>query len=86
MKIKFTRSLRNIFIKIQRSIHKYYNRNKSKGSPNLRSISCNYFIPEYGMMSFAKNKSTARISSEFFCNAMNVMKGAEGISKYTGLD
>ena len=36
-------------------------------------------------MSFAKNKSTARVSSEFFCNAMNVMKGAEGISKYTGL-
>jgi NAD(P)-dependent dehydrogenase (short-subunit alcohol dehydrogenase family) len=36
-------------------------------------------------MSFAKNKSTARISSEFFCNAMNVMKGAEGISEYTGL-
>jgi NAD(P)-dependent dehydrogenase (short-subunit alcohol dehydrogenase family) len=36
-------------------------------------------------MSFAKNKSTARIASEFFCNAMNVMKGAEGISRYTGL-
>jgi len=36
-------------------------------------------------MSFAKNKPTARVSSEFFCNAMNVMKGAEGVSRYTGL-
>ncbi len=65
---------------------KYYNRNKMKDSPNLRDpYPVIVLIPEYGMMSFAKNKSTARISSEFFCNAMNVMKGAEGISKYTGL-
>ncbi|MDG2007006.1 MAG: bifunctional rhamnulose-1-phosphate aldolase/short-chain dehydrogenase [Alphaproteobacteria bacterium] len=65
---------------------KYYSRNKTKGSPSLRDpFPVIVLIPEYGMMSFAKNKSTARISSEFFCNAMNVMKGAEGISKYTGL-
>ena len=65
---------------------KYYNRNRSKGSPNLRDpYPVIILIPEYGMMSFAKNKPTARVSSEFFCNAMNVMKGAEGISKYTGL-
>ena len=65
---------------------KYYNRNKSKGSPALRDpYPVIILIPEYGMMSFAKNKSTARVSSEFFCNAMNVMKGAEGVDKYTGL-
>ena len=64
----------------------YYNRNKEKGSPNLRDpYPVIILIPEYGMMSFAKNKATARVSSEFFCNAMNVMKGAEGVSKYTGL-
>ena len=65
---------------------KYYKRNKNKNSPNLRDpYPVIVLIPEYGMMSFAKNKPTARISSEFFCNAINVMKGAEGISKYTGL-
>ena len=65
---------------------KYYKRNKNKNSPNLRDpYPVIVLIPEYGMMSFAKNKSTARISSEFFCNAINVMKGAEGVSKYTGL-
>ena len=72
--------------KYKEAYTKYYNRNKTKDSPNLRDpYPVIVLIPEYGMMSFAKNKSTARISSEFFCNAMNVMKGAEGISKYTGL-
>ena len=72
--------------KYKEAYAKYYNRNKTKESPNLRDpYPVIVLIPEYGMMSFAKNKSTARISSEFFCNAMNVMKGAEGISEYTGL-
>jgi rhamnulose-1-phosphate aldolase/alcohol dehydrogenase len=72
--------------KYKEAYAKYYNRNKTKESPNLRDpYPVIVLIPEYGMMSFAKNKSTARVSSEFFCNAMNVMKGAEGISEYTGL-
>ena len=78
--------IQNHLDKYKEAYTKYYNRNKSKGSPNLRDpYPVIILIPEYGMMSFAKNKSTARISSEFFCNAMNVMKGAEGISQYTGL-
>ncbi len=65
---------------------KYYNRNKLKSSPDLRDGNpVIILIPEYGLLSFAKDKSTARVSSEFFVNAINVMKGAEGISKYTGL-
>jgi len=72
--------------KYKEAYTKYYNRNKEKGSPNLRDpYPVIVLIPEYGMMSFAKNKPTARVSSEFFCNAMNVMKGAEGVSRYTGL-
>ena len=72
--------------KYKEAYTKYYNRNKSKGSPNLRDpYPVIVLIPEYGMMSFAKNKPTARVASEFFCNAINVMKGAEGISSYTGL-
>ena len=72
--------------KYKEAYTKYYNRNKSKGSPNLRDpYPVIVLIPEYGMMSFAKNKTTARVASEFFCNAINVMKGAEGISNYTGL-
>jgi NAD(P)-dependent dehydrogenase (short-subunit alcohol dehydrogenase family) len=37
------------------------------------------------MISFAKNKTNARLASEFYLNAINVMKGAEGVSNYMGL-
>jgi NAD(P)-dependent dehydrogenase (short-subunit alcohol dehydrogenase family) len=37
------------------------------------------------MFSFAKDKHTARVASEFYINAINVMKGAEAISEYQGL-
>ena len=83
---KINKIIKENLSKYKDAYTKYYNRNRSKGSPNLRDpYPVIILIPEYGMMSFAKNKSTARVSSEFFCNAMNVMKGAEGISKYTGL-
>ena len=83
---KINKIIEENLTKYRNAYAKYYMRNKSKGSPNLRDpYPVIILIPEYGMMSFAKNKSTARVSSEFFCNAMNVMKGAEGISKYTGL-
>ena len=83
---KINKIIEENLTKYKNAYTKYYLRNKSKGSPNLRDpYPVIILIPEYGMMSFAKNKSTARVSSEFFCNAMNVMKGAEGISKYTGL-
>ncbi|MEO5564713.1 MAG: SDR family oxidoreductase, partial [Chitinophagaceae bacterium] len=38
-----------------------------------------------GMFTFAKDKSTARVASEFYVNAINVMRGAEAISEYTSL-
>jgi NAD(P)-dependent dehydrogenase (short-subunit alcohol dehydrogenase family) len=37
------------------------------------------------MFSFAANKQTARVASEFYINAINVMRGAEAISSYTSL-
>ena len=78
--------IQNHLTKYKEAYTKYYQRNKNKNSPNLRDpYPVIVLIPEYGMMSFAKNKPTARVASEFFCNAINVMKGAEGITKYTGL-
>jgi NAD(P)-dependent dehydrogenase (short-subunit alcohol dehydrogenase family) len=41
--------------------------------------------PGIGMFTFAKDKPTARVASEFYVNAVNVMKGAEAISSYTSL-
>ena len=41
--------------------------------------------PQVGMFSFVKDKQTARVASEFYINAINVMKGAEAVSEYTAL-
>ena len=35
-------------------------------------------VPGVGMFSFGKDKQTARVAGEFYVNAINVMRGAEG--------
>jgi rhamnulose-1-phosphate aldolase/alcohol dehydrogenase len=39
-------------------------------------------VPGVGMFSYGRNKQTARVSGEFYVNAINVMRGAETISTY----
>jgi len=64
----------------------YYNSCKHANSPALRDPNPVVIIyPGVGMFTFAKDKSTARVSSEFYINAINVMRGAEAISAYTSL-
>ena len=38
------------------------------------------------MFSFGANKQTARVAGEFYINAINVMRGAEGLSSYSPID
>jgi rhamnulose-1-phosphate aldolase/alcohol dehydrogenase len=38
------------------------------------------------MFTFAADKATARISAEFYVNAINVMRGAESVSAYAPID
>jgi rhamnulose-1-phosphate aldolase/alcohol dehydrogenase len=65
---------------------KYYNTCKNQNSPNIRDANPVIILyPGIGMFSFAKDKFTARVASEFYINAINVMKGAEAISTYQGL-
>ena len=64
----------------------YYNTSKKENSPAVRDPNPVIIIyPGVGMFSFAKNKQTARVASEFYTNAINVMRGAEAISTYTSL-
>ena len=64
----------------------YYERCKHPDSPALRDPNAViYLIPRVGMLSFAKDKATARIAAEFYVNAINVMRGASGVSAYQGL-
>ncbi|MEE3126327.1 MAG: bifunctional aldolase/short-chain dehydrogenase [Actinomycetota bacterium] len=43
-------------------------------------------VPGVGMFSFGKDKQTARVAGEFYVNAINVMRGAEGLSTYAPID
>ena len=64
----------------------YYERCKHADSPALRDPNAVvYLVPGVGMITFAKDKATARISAEFYVNAINVMRGASSVSDYVGL-
>ena len=64
----------------------YYNSCKRANSPPMRDANPVVFlIPQVGMITFAKDKATARISGEFYANAINVMRGAASVSTYQGL-
>jgi rhamnulose-1-phosphate aldolase/alcohol dehydrogenase len=64
----------------------YYRRCRQSNSPAMRDASPVVILwPGVGMFTFAKDKFTARVAAEFYINAINVMKGAEAISEYTGL-
>ena len=64
----------------------YYEACKHANSPAMRDPNAViYLVPQVGMIAFAKDKATARIASEFYINAINVMRGANGVSAYQGL-
>ncbi|WP_226553751.1 bifunctional rhamnulose-1-phosphate aldolase/short-chain dehydrogenase [Celeribacter naphthalenivorans] len=64
----------------------YYERCKHDNSPALRDPNAVvYLVPGVGMITFAKDRATARISGEFYVNAINVMRGSAAVSEYCGL-
>ncbi|ERI15078.1 bifunctional rhamnulose-1-phosphate aldolase/short-chain dehydrogenase [Brucella intermedia] len=65
---------------------RYYEACRHDNSPKMRDPNPVIFlIPGVGMLSFARDKATARIAGEFYVNAINVMRGASGVSEYQGL-
>ena len=65
----------------------YYDRNAAADSPAIRGADpLIVLIPGVGMFSYGKNKQTARVAGEFYVNAINVMRGAEGLSTYAPID
>ncbi len=74
------------FEQYRREYTEYYQSSKRDDSPAMRDSNPVVILyPGVGMFTFAKNKQTARVASEFYINAINVMRGAEAISKYTAL-
>ncbi|HEX8378210.1 MAG TPA: bifunctional aldolase/short-chain dehydrogenase [Pedobacter sp.] len=75
-----------LFADYRKMYGEYYETCKHSNSPAIRDSNPVIIIyPGVGMFSFAKDKQTARVASEFYLNAINVMKGAEAISEYTSL-
>lgn len=64
----------------------YYDRCRHDDSPAMRNPNPSVvLIPGVGMVSFNKNAKEARVTGEFYRNAIEVMRGAETISRYTAL-
>jgi len=58
----------------------YYSNHALPDSPALRDPSPTVvLVPGVGMFSFGKNKTEARITGEFYTNAIHVMEGASGL-------
>jgi len=65
----------------------YYDRHARPDSPAIRGKDpLIVLVPGVGMFSFGKDKQTARVAGEFYVNAINVMRGAEGLSTYAPID
>lgn len=65
----------------------YYQRCARPDSPAMRDPNpVVVLVPGIGRMTFAGDKVTARLAGEFYANAINVMRGAEAIGAYVGLD
>jgi rhamnulose-1-phosphate aldolase/alcohol dehydrogenase len=78
--------LANAFEDYREKYTAYYESCKFADSPPLRDANPVVILaPGIGMFTLAKDKATARISAEFYRNAINVMRGAEVIGGYVGL-
>jgi rhamnulose-1-phosphate aldolase/alcohol dehydrogenase len=65
----------------------YYQRHATVESPPMRGADpAVVLVPGIGMFSFGKDKQTARVAGEFYVNAINVMRGAEAVSRYAPID
>jgi rhamnulose-1-phosphate aldolase/alcohol dehydrogenase len=65
---------------------RYYESARHPDSPAMRDPNAVvYLVPGVGMITFARDKATARIAGEFYVNAINVMRGASTVSTYMGL-
>ncbi|MGY4619340.1 rhamnulose-1-phosphate aldolase/alcohol dehydrogenase [Bradyrhizobium sp. USDA 4472] len=78
--------LDDVLAAYRRDYAAYYERCKHPDFPAMRDPNAVvYLVPGIGMFTFAKDKATARVAAEFYVNAINVMRGASGVSAYVGL-
>ena len=77
------RRLHQLHEKYREDYGRYYEKFAEPDSPAMRGADpLIILIPGVGMFSFGPDKKTARVASEFYINAINVMRGAEALSSY----
>ncbi|WP_313679948.1 bifunctional aldolase/short-chain dehydrogenase [Corynebacterium stationis] len=79
--------LKSLHEEYRKDYQSYYDRHADAESPEIRGADpAIVLVPGVGMFSYGKNKQTARVAGEFYLNAINVMRGAEGISTYSPIE
>ena len=79
--------LRTLHAAYREDYRAYYERHADAATPPMRGADpAIVLVPGVGMFSFGADKQTARVAGEFYLNAINVMRGAEGISSYAPID
>ncbi len=79
--------LRELHAAYREEYRAYYERHATADSPAMRGADpAIVLVPGVGMFSFGPNKQTARVAGEFYVNAINVMRGAEALSRYSPID
>lgn len=79
--------LKELAVAYREDYQAYYDRHATPESPAIRGKDpLIVLVPGVGMFSFGKDKQTARVAGEFYVNAINVMRGAEGLSTYQPID
>lgn len=67
-------------VQYRQEYKRYYEAYATKDSPKLRDTNPSVvIIPGLGLFGFGKNKKEARITTEFFINAIHVMAGANAL-------
>ena len=75
--------LRELHAEYRAQYRSYYQRYATAESPPMRGADpAIVLVPGVGMFSFGRDKQTARVAGEFYVNAINVMRGAEALSRY----
>ncbi|HEY3953795.1 MAG TPA: bifunctional aldolase/short-chain dehydrogenase [Streptosporangiaceae bacterium] len=75
--------LRELHAAYREDYRAYYDRHAGPASPQMRGADpAVVLVPGVGMFSFGADKQTARVAGEFYVNAINVMRGAESVSRY----
>jgi rhamnulose-1-phosphate aldolase/alcohol dehydrogenase len=78
-----TGRLRELHAAYRDDYRAYYDRHADAATPPMRGADpAIVLVPGVGMFSFGADKQTARVAGEFYVNAINVMRGAEAVSRY----